>query len=278
MYAMIAAAWVASAFAGPALAQGCQPLPGLASSVALDHTDFLLVGETHGTKELPAAFAGIVCAVLESGRPVVVGIEQPPAHQSALDAYMVSDGGDAARGALIGAPAWSTDPRFSVAMVDLIETIRGWRTAGADVTLVAFDEQAGQPGTNAAREESMARQLTAARDARPGSVAVALTGLGHADKGGFVSMSPPIASMIMHLPPERTASLAFTRSGGENWRCWREEGVQREVCGPAPLTVRESPLDRGIHPAPDMPTFDGRFSPGATLTASPPARAGQTPH
>jgi hypothetical protein len=266
------------AFAGPGLTQDCRPMPGLASTVSLERVDYLLVGETHGTKELPTAFAEIVCAALEGGRPIVVGIEQPPSDQPALDAYMASDGGLPAREALIAAPAWAADTRFSVAMADLIETLRAWRAAGANLTLVAFDEPAGQPGTNAAREESMARQLEAARNARPGSLAVALTGLGHADKEGFVSMSPPVASMMMHLPPERSASLAFVRAGGESWRCRREEGATHDVCGAASLTAREPALPRGVHAAPGSAAFDGLYSPGVVLTASPPARAGGAAH
>lgn len=268
-------------FSQPAAAKAqalCEPMPGLGATVPLDRLDYLLVGETHGTTELPAAFAAIACAALEGGRPIVVGIEHAPEHQTALDVYMSSEGGPAARQALTAAPAWSTDARFSVAMADMIEQVRTWRAAGADVTVAAFDELARQPGVDAAREESMARRLIEARAARPGSMVVALTGLGHADKEGFISMSPPVASMMMHLPAERSASLAFFRSGGENWRCRREEGATQDTCGPAPLTAREDAVERGVHPTTDPAAFSGRYSPGGVLTASAPARATHAAH
>lgn len=247
-------------------------MPGVDATVRLQEIDYLLIGETHGTAELPAAFAEIACAALQSGRPVVVGVEHTSEHQPALDAYLASDGGPAARAALLAAPAWTRDTRFSSAMADMIEVVRTWRARGADVTLAAFDEPAGRPGTTPAREEGMARRLIEAVAARPGAVAVALTGLGHADRDGFTSFDPPIAAMIAYLPAERTASLAFARSGGESWRCIRPEGASEDVCGPTPLTVREPAMDRGVQAAPDLPNFSGRFSPGAPLTASPPAR------
>lgn len=268
---------VANVQAAPAReAPICAAMPGLESSISLSNTDFLLVGEVHGTTELPDAFASIVCGAIASGRSVIVGVEHTAEHQPVLTAYLDSDGGPEAREALTGAAVWETDTRFSKAMVDLLERIRGWRSAGADVSLLAFDAPADQPGVSAMREEAMAHRLLQARDRRPDSLVVALTGLGHADKEGFISASPPVRSMMMHLPPERSASLSFVRSGGENWRCARAEGAAEDVCGPAPLTPREEPLARGVHPTSDPAAFTARYSAGSLLTASPPARVNRS--
>ncbi|MFJ6024333.1 hypothetical protein ACIQC9_07030 [Brevundimonas sp. NPDC092305] len=229
----------------PAAPDGlCDPMPGLEDIVPLARTDYLIVGETHGTVELPAAFSAIACASLKDGRPVLVGVEHPAAMQTALDANLASDGGEEARDALTATPAWETDPRFSAAMLALIEDVRRWRAAGRDVTLVAFDAPIDQPGTSAAREAGMAHHLIAARQDRGAGLVVALTGLGHADRRGFSSMSPPVDSMIKHLPADRTSGLAFVRSGGESWRCVQDPDARR--CGAMPLSAPEALVERGV--------------------------------
>lgn len=275
----LSAAALLLALAAPAAASEtarCEPIPGLNETVPLQRLDYLLIGETHGTTELPQAFAAVVCAALETGRPIVVGLEHTTDHQAALDAYMTSDGGATAREALLSASPWAHDTRFSLAMADLIEQMRVWRASGADVTIAAFDAPTDRPGTSDARERAMAQHLRKALAARTGGLAVALTGLAHGDRDGITFLTPPVASMIMHLPSDRTASLAFVRSGGESWRCARTEGAAEQVCGALPLAVREPAMPRGVFAAPDLPNFSGRYSPGVPLTASAPARTTET--
>lgn len=152
--------------------------------------------------------------------PVLVGVEHSPDNQGALDAYLASDGGETARATLLKAPAWDeAGSRGSQAILDLIEQVRLVKAAGADVRLVAFDHVIGEPGTSEPRERAMAGHLATALASVPGARVVALTGLGHADKEGFVSSTPPFRSMAQFLPAERTLSLAFSRTGGEATMC-----------------------------------------------------------
>ncbi|KQY75269.1 hypothetical protein [Brevundimonas sp. Root1423] len=250
----------------PAIAKaGCPDLPGSQALLDAD-ADFIVVGEAHGTVELPALFADLACTLTADRRPLLVGVEHGPANQAALDAYMASDGGADARAVLLQASAWNEPGgRGSLAMLELIERVRQLKAAGAKVALVAFDHVIETPGTTELRERYMAAQLMAAVGRSPGARMLALTGLGHADKEGFASQQPPFRSMAQFLPPEDTLTLSFVRAGGEALQC-------RLTCAAGPMTARDEPRARGVSLGDGRSGFDGWFSNGAILTASTAAR------
>jgi hypothetical protein len=138
----------------------------------------ILLGEVHGTREVPAFVARLV-SQLAVDRPVILGLEIVPAELPSLAAYLASDGGPAARQAALRDPWWQSpfqDGRRSVAMFELIETMRVLRAGGARVDVVCFDHKVPEGGTATDREEGMARNLLAARRARPDATLVALAG------------------------------------------------------------------------------------------------------
>lgn len=239
-------------------------LPG-AEAVLDRDVDFIVVGEVHGTVELPAVFADMVRLAAARDRPMIVAIEHTPESLAGLDAYMASDGGAEARRRLaLDAPGWKMpDGR----MFELVEAARALKAGGADVRLVAFDHWI-ESGTNERREAAMAANLVAAWERVPGAQVLVLTGLGHADATGFTSAEPPFRSMVQFLPAERTLSLAFVRSGGETWGCRRPEATLE--CLPVALTARDAPAARGIVLTDERAGFDGIVSTGAPFTASRP--------
>jgi hypothetical protein len=255
----------------PAIARaGCPELPGSQALVEAE-ADFIVVGEAHGTAELPVLFGDLACSLTTDGRRLLVGVEHAPANQAALDAYLASDGGEAARAALLLAPAWDeAGGRGSLAMLELIERVRQLRAGGADIALVAFDHVIEAPGTTELREQSMAAHLMAAVGRSPGARMLALTGLGHADKDGFTSQQPPFQSMAQFLPAGDTLTLSFVRTGGEALGCRGAPGAL--TCAPAPMTAREEPRARGVSLGDGRSGFDGWVSSGGRLNASTPAR------
>jgi hypothetical protein len=248
----------------------CPELPG--HEALLDRgADFIIVGEVHGTVELPRLFTDLVCAAAARGGPVIVGIEHTPDNQAALDASIASDGGEAARARLIADGAGWNQPggRASTAMFALVEAVRALKAQGADVRLVAFDDWI-ESGTNEAREAAMAANLMEAGRGAPGATVLALTGLGHADATGFTSAQPPFRSMVQFLPADRTLSLAFARLGGETWGCRRTDDAVE--CRPTASPARDVSIDRGVALNATRPGFGGVYSSGAPFTASPPIR------
>lgn len=253
---------------------GCTPLPGAETLRDVQRPDFVIMGEAHGTAELPAAFADLVCAYVQTGTPLTVGVEFLPEEQPALDAYLASNGDDAARAALLASPAWAIrDGRASRAIFDLVEALRRMRAWHPDLAVVAFDHPSEQPGTSAAREKGMADLLLAARRARPAAPVLALTGNGHAGKSEWTSLGPPFAAMSQHLPSDRTVAMSFDVPGGEIWACQRAAEDAAEECAPRPVPVRNANPVRGVSAGSDRKGFDATVSVGTAFSASPPARA-----
>ena len=59
-----------------------------------------MVGEQHGTNEMPAYVARLACSILRNGKPLILALETPASNQLALNDYMDSDGSEAARSKL----------------------------------------------------------------------------------------------------------------------------------------------------------------------------------
>jgi hypothetical protein len=259
----------------PALAETsqCAPLPGAETLIERTDLDYIIMGEMHGTAELPAAFADLVCLSALKG-PVTVGVEFLPAEQTALDAYLSSTGDEAARTALLASEGWG-DPygRASHAILALIERLRQIKAGGADLTVVAFDHPSETPGTSAAREAGMAQLLLDARQARPDARVVALTGNGHAGKSAWTSFDPPFPAMSQLLPDARTVAVTYVRGGGEVWACRAPSEGAAEECHVWPSTARDAIPARGLAIDSSRNGFEAIVSVGQPFTASTPARS-----
>lgn len=252
-------------------AQAAEPrcaasVDGLAALLERPGLRFLLLGEIHGTAETPALFSEIVCSA--SSRPLVIGVEWPADSQRALDAFLLAADEKAARTQIHAAPALRRpDGRGSRAMIAMLMEIWHLRRAGRPISLVAFDHEIAAPGTSNERETRMAALLSDAARKRPGALVVALTGLGHADKTGFTSFTPPFPSMVQHLPEKETVSIAMLVHGGEAWAC------RRSATGaPLPCAAMEIPSRTPIRPrglGVGSPGFDASLSTGGRYTASP---------
>lgn len=99
----------------------------------------LMVNEGHGTHESFRLAGELACTFSRGGAPVTVAIEMSRAEQEALDAWLASDGGEAARSALISRPHWETSTLANVALLAMMERLRGLRSSGVSVSLMAID-------------------------------------------------------------------------------------------------------------------------------------------
>lgn len=250
-----------------AAAAACTPLPGIDAARARPNLQFLLFGEYHGTAEKPAVVADALCHAKASGKSVVLGIELPVSAQAALDRF--ARDGDMSR--LLRDPAWREEGgRTTAAIRDLLVSARRLK-----VRAVAFDALP-TGGISPEREQAFADGLTAAGE--DGALVIALTGVGHADKEGFTSRTPPVLAAAGRLPQDRTLSLTFARPGGAFWGCHPANGGAAEGCKAYPMPVRENVRPRGIVLDPSYRGgFDGYYSAGAQYTASEPALARSSP-
>jgi len=227
---------------------------------------FLILGEIHGTMEIPRLVAEAACAISRA-RPVVVALEIHTQAQADVDAYLGSDGASDARNALLEGPAWAlrtADGRSSLAMFDLIEALRKMRQQGAPIDVVATRAFAPEGLPQAYSEIMMAAAWTEAAGRRPDGLVLALVGRVHAAKVPNSRLKLRPAAEL--LPKDSTVALGIGAVSGSFWGCGTDD------CGPQDLPQLPTSPEIGVMLDAEDPLFDGRFVPSLQLTASPPAR------
>lgn len=154
-YALFSAAVMLTCCFPPG-ARGCQQQHGDLAVQFNDLRQFriVVVGERHGTKEIPGFVAALACTALVDGRAVTLALEMPSSETDRLESYLASDGGATARSRLVTSPFWHRplqDGRSSAAMVDLLEArmsvskrsmkamlqMRGRRGPAADLSAIS---------------------------------------------------------------------------------------------------------------------------------------------
>jgi hypothetical protein len=261
-------AGAASAAGAPSRRPAPPQLPAIdIPPAALPPHGTLMLGDYHGTREIPAFVAALVGTV-SAREPVVLGLEIPQNHEDSLHAFLASDGGPEARRLLLDEPFWRApyqDGRRSVALAELLETARALRAAGRKIDVVAFDDAAG--GTQDAREAAMAQNVIAARRAHPEAALIVYAGNLHTSKHE-VGFKPGFAWMAMRVAAAGipVISLNARWDDGTAWTC---SDAVAEHCGVSFAAGRGPERGIRLEPSPDG-QYDGWFGVGP-VTASPPA-------
>ncbi|XLZ72169.1 hypothetical protein ABT364_09465 [Massilia sp. SR12] len=256
----------AAAFAATAGAQAaplpCQPQSQINAAAIRERV--ILVGELHGTKEMPAFVAGLACSLLQQGRQVVLALELPSDLQPDIERYMASDGSEPARQPLYASSFGKLqDGRGSAAYMGLIEQVRVLRQAGAPVSLAATDVGRGPTAAqeSGTRDNVMANNIAALARSNAAATVVSLSGNSHApkQKGGHAGANyEPMGYLLTkHMP---TYAISLAHSGGTAWVCMPDCG-EHEIDAPA----RRAGFKVG--------RYDKEVKVGA-ISASPPARDG----
>jgi hypothetical protein len=148
----------------------------------------LVIGDLHGTNEIPDLLSKLVAAA-STQRPVRLGLEIETFEQAPISAYVASKGTEADKAALLHDGWWTeTDGRASGAIVRLIESMQVLRAAGRDVEV--FTTSPVYPGDAAIKaagggesfkEKSMADAIQLALDhGAPDQLVITLMGNYHA--------------------------------------------------------------------------------------------------
>ncbi|MBL0969312.1 MAG: hypothetical protein IBJ02_09375 [Brevundimonas sp.] len=232
---------------------------------------YIVIGESHGTTEAPAAFAQMVCAASEQG-PVTVALELPTVMQPQLDAFLAAPDQTSALATLEGTHFLNprmNDGRSSVAMLAMLNAVRELRIAGRDVAFHAFQPSRSRPQgfSQAWYELDMGHALADAIHERPNAKVLAIVGNLHARKTAFSRWPEVGVPAAGHLPSADVLTLRVSQQGGEEWNCQSECGVNvsRGVEDHGRLGVILEPDEDGA--------YDGRLALGLS-TASPPVRPG----
>ena len=248
-------------------ASSCPQVAGAERLWAKPETQWVMVGEMHGTAEMPALFGDIVCrAAADSGRPITVALEQDVEMQPAIDAFLASDGGSTARATFLAARMWlgkMQDGRASQAMFALYDRLRVMKQAGQIRGVYAFIPTLTSWAGDGPYNASMADRLKAMSIGSKG-VVFAYMGSVHAAKSSFGQGSNTFLPAAADLPPERTVSVYLDGNGGSAWNCMGDD------CAPHPMQARDA--QRSFASAERLPwRYDWVFELGGKTSASPPA-------
>ena len=271
----------------------CDPLSGWDTVAEAADGRFLVIGETHGTVEAPAAVAEYVCAASET-RSILVAIEfTSTSNDDFQRAWDLShtEFADALRSEV---PDWQgrEDGVASQAMFEMLVRLHALKTAGREIAIVAFngakdDTQRAKfahlPGQEP-HEAAQAENIRAGWEASAYHQAIVLVGAFHAEKASRpAGGGPAIRPMAMQVgAPEDVISLRMVHEGGENWGCQLDVAADFDPTKP----VTEDMVSCAAHPAggwpsvppsgfylehsPDKEAFDGVLALGP-ISASPPA-------
>jgi hypothetical protein len=263
---LLAQAGHAAEPAPPPLA--CPEIPGI--DPLLKKGQILLLGEMHGSAEIPAFVATAVCQGLRAGHSVTVGLEIWTEEEARIAAYLASGGKPEDRTALLAGPFWqdvAQDGRRSQAMLGLLEDVRRLRQEGRKVRVKLIDRLPKGPE----RDRAMAQELLSAVEAAPEDLFLVLTGNLHSRTARGTPWNPDLENMGFLVAQRHPGVVALDNSysGGTIWMCPSADPAD---CGVKPLRGKGEgqPLGVKLYEKVSKEGYHGEFHVGA-LTASPPA-------
>jgi hypothetical protein len=236
----------------------CADIPGTAQVMGAGR--IVMVGEVHGTNEMPAEFLRLVCSALRRGQAVSVGLEMFDP-DGALQAYMASSGDAAARQALLAGRHWNgmRDGRSSLAWLGMIESLRRMRASGLSMNVFVLNDLSFK----GSYDQVMAARLRQEHAAHPEALILSYTGNVHSMLKAVAPFPATIGSLLADLEP---VSIVLGSEAGQSWFC-RGAGE----CGPGdwPAPPEHGPLHTA-RPSPRTGVYTLQLNVGR-ITASPPA-------
>ena len=229
----------------------------------------LLLGELHGTSEIPHLVGDLACEASLGNSAVHLGLEIAREEQLRIDSFLASAGDPADKQTLLEGKFWRRplqDGKSSRAMLDLLDSVRRLKGAGASITVFLFE-----PSTPTRdRDAEMAKSILEVRAQAPNDLFLILTGNFHAMKKKTTIGTTEVIPMAFHLAQAgaRVTSLVSVYPPGTAWVCL---GPGIEACGSHPMSGKARGDARFIElTRDDERGYDGIFY-VPSLTASPPA-------
>ncbi len=217
----------------------------------------VMLGELHGTQQVPHFIAQSVCQAAVQGIPVTVGLEIPDVNQERLQEFMASKGKAQDWAKLMESPFWRSpypDGRNSDAVAYLLESLRKLRSQGLDVEVFAFDRP---PLEGDAREEAMASSVLEVVGKSRNRAVLVVSGNLHPRQVKGLPWNPdyrPMGRRVADVFPN-VYSLDIAYDSGTAWIC-AVSGEQKLDCGVKPAKGQDNGARYFVH------LFDGRNKQG----------------
>jgi len=193
----------------------------------------MMLGELHGTQEVPRFVAQSACQVASTGTPMTVGLELPVENQQRVYHFLRSAGTDDDWLKLMEAPFWRSpfpDGRSSEGMANLLEQLRRLRVQGLDVDAFVFDHPKAQ---GQEREDAMAATVLSYVRKGPERFFMVVAGNVHPRTAQGLPWDKKYRPMGMLISQEvdDAISLDMAYNSGTAWICAVGPKGERLECG-----------------------------------------------
>ncbi|NPC68599.1 hypothetical protein HPP05_02415 [Corallococcus exiguus] len=193
----------------------------------------MLLGELHGTQEVPRFIAQSVCQLVTSGMPVTVGLELPVENEDRISAFLQSQGGDVDWLKLMESPFWRSpypDGRGSEAVANMLEQLRHLRARGLDVAVFVYDHPklSGQQ-----REDALTKTVLAQVKAKPERFHLVMSGNIHPRTAKGLPWDKQYKPMgyLLKDQVEDVTALDMAYDSGTAWICAANKQTSKLDCG-----------------------------------------------
>ncbi len=193
----------------------------------------LLLGELHGTQEVPRFIAQSVCQLVTAGIPVTVGLELPVENEARITTFLQSEGGEVDWLKLMDAPFWRSpypDGRGSEAVANMLEQLRHLRAQGLDVAVFVYDHPklSGQP-----REDALTQTVLAQVKATPRRFHLVVSGNVHPRTAKGLPWDTQYKPMgyLLKDQLEDVTVLDMAYDSGTAWICAADQQERKLDCG-----------------------------------------------
>ncbi|MCP3103100.1 hypothetical protein LZ198_29900 [Myxococcus sp. K15C18031901] len=257
------------------------PIIGLGKQVKPGAT--MLLGEMHGTQEVPRFIAQLACQAAVAGTPVTVGLELPLENQARVDTFIDSAGAEEDWLKLMDAPFWRSpfpDGRGSEAVAKMLEQLRQLRSEGLDVDVFVFDH----PKANGQqREDAMASTVALQVDNSSNRFHVVLSGNIHSRSRKGLPWDKNFRPMGLLLREKlgKVTSLDMAYDSGTAWICAVDsKGVKDRLdCGVRDAKGKDNGDRFFVHTWDGLNAdgYHGVFYVGPVNASAPAVRYGEGP-
>ncbi|MCP3058587.1 hypothetical protein LXT21_07370 [Myxococcus sp. K38C18041901] len=242
----------------------------------------MMLGELHGTQEVPRFVAQTSCQVTVAGTPVTVGLEIPLENQGRVDAFLDSKGEEGDWLKLMESPFWRSpypDGRGSEAMANMLEQLRQLRSQGLDVDVVVFDH----PKANGQqREDAMAATLVHQVESAPKRFYVVLSGNIHSrtKKGLPWNKDHRPMGLLLKEKLDDVVALDMAYDSGTAWICSVDSQGKRDRldCGVRETKGKNNGERYFVHTwdSANAEGYHGVFYVGSVNASAPAIRVGDS--
>jgi hypothetical protein len=252
------------------------PIIGLAPQVK--RGGVMMLGELHGTQQVPRFVAQGVCQTASAGTPVTVGLELPVENQERVATFIRSAGTEDDWSKLMEAPFWRSpfpDGRSSEAVANLLEELRRLRVQGLDVEAFVFDHPKVQ---GQEREDAMAATVLASVRKSPQRFFLVVSGNIHPRTAQGLPWDKKYRPMGMLISQqvEDAVALDVAYNSGTAWICAVGPKGEMLECGVKDTKGKDNGDRYFVHlwSDPDKNGFHGVFYVGPVSASLPAVRRG----